>query len=125
MSPEAIQRTTRCILGVGAVGYPIAFLGVFWLRRWLGVAGRGWVRVTLNALIFLLAVLAVLMGLSLGSSYGWFSKLSLNQGLAISFGTIGALALAPWVLVAALALWLWRTVRAGRRAGKRRGGGIE
>lgn len=111
MGNETVQLTTRVILAIGCVGYPLAFLAEWRLRRWLGAAGQGWIRATLNALVGLLAVLTLLFALSLGSNLGWFRGLSRGWGLALSFATIGALALAPWALSLALHLWRRRAIR--------------
>ena len=75
------------------------------MRRWLGNKGTGWPRLLLNALVALLAVLAVLFGLSFGGTFGWFSALPLVAQLALSIGTVGAMALAPWGIIAALHRW--------------------
>lgn len=99
------QVSARIILGIGAVGYPVAFALVACLRWWLGRRGQGWPRILLNTLVCLLLLLALLYGISLASSFGLVRQLPFAGRVALSYGTAGALSLAPWGL--ALALWWW------------------
>lgn len=109
-----LQLLVHTILIVGTAGYPVAFVLVLRLRRWLGDAGSGWIRVTMNGLLWLLAVLAVLFGLSLASHLGLLRGAGRGWAVALSVGTVGAMALAPWGLVLGLHIWRRRAIRRER-----------
>jgi hypothetical protein len=99
------QRLALVILSAGALGYPVAFAMVAQLRLWLGRRG-GWPAILLNALVFLILMLALLFSISLASNLGLLRHLPVPARLGIAYGTAGALSIAPWGL--ALALFLWR-----------------
>ena len=100
------HTAARLILGAGALGYLVAFTMVARLRLWLGRRGQGWPAILLNTLVFLLLLLALLFLVSFSNNFGLLHRLPYGERVAISFGTAGALTLAPWGLV--FALWLWR-----------------
>jgi hypothetical protein len=107
-----MQTTALAILSLGALGYCVAFVLVARLRWWLGRRGRGWPRILLNSLVFLLLLLALLFLISLANNLGLTRHLPYDERLAISFGAAIALTVAPWGLVLALWLW-WRKERGG------------
>lgn len=100
------------LLAAGVVGYAVAFFMVATLRRWLGGRYGGWPRILTNALVALLALLALLFAVSLATRLGL-----LGRGLrfVLSYATVVALVAAPWCLAAALHVWRRRAMRQGER----------
>ena len=99
------------ILSAGALGYLVAFALVAQLRLWLGRRG-GWPAILLNALVFLILMLALLFSISLASNLGLLRHLPVPVRIGIAYGSTAALSVAPWGLAWALLLW-WRKTERG------------
>lgn len=103
----------RIILGAGALGYLVAFVVVARLRLWMGRnKGRGWPRILMNTFVFLLLLLTLLFAISFAGNFGLVRHLPYPERVALAYGTVGAISLAPWGLTFALWLW-WRAERGG------------
>ena len=106
------------LLVAGVAGYVLAFALVFRLQRWLRGRGAGWPRLLIGTLARLLALLALLFALSLLGRFSAVRHWPLALRLALSYGTVLALVVAPWAFVWSLHHW--------RRAAERAAGrGIE
>ena len=112
-----IHWAALVILGLGALGYAIAFVFVARLRWWMWRRrrGQGWPNILLNAIIFLLLLLFLLFAVSLANTLGLTRQLPFSEKVAIAFLTAGALGIAPWGLIWALWLW-WRRQIVGGEA---------